>query len=83
MKNSVKKIFEMVSDLFATENCEKSSAAVLIENAKNSIRTIRAEIDASRDEEVLEMNLYRLKAAEQEYRELLKMAKETNQKKTG
>lgn len=83
MKGSVRKIFEMFSELLSNEKCEKDSVAVLLENAKNEIREIRAGIDSARDESVVEMYLYRLKAAEGQYRELLKMAKETKQKKTG
>ncbi len=83
MKGSVRKIFEMFSELLSAENCEKDSVAVLLENAKNEIRELRAGIDSARDESVMEMYLYRLKAAEGQYRELLKMAKETKQKKTG
>ncbi len=83
MKGSVRKIFEMFSELLSADNREKDSVAVLLENAKNEIREIRAGIDSARDESVMEMYLYRLKAAEGQYRELLKMAKETKQKKTG
>ncbi|MBQ7875730.1 MAG: hypothetical protein IJ316_00420 [Clostridia bacterium] len=83
MKGSVRKIFEMFSELLSAERCEKDSVAVLLENAKNEIREIRAGIDSAHDESVMEMYLYRLKAAEGQYRELLKMAKETKQKKTG
>lgn len=83
MKGSVKKIFEMFSEMFAPPVEEKNSVAMLLENAKNEIREIRAGIDTARDEEVLEMYMYRLKTAEGQYRQLLKMARETNRKKTG
>lgn len=82
MMSSVKKVFEMLSDMFSKEEGEKDSAAMLIENAKNEIREIRAQIDSSHDEEVIEMCIYKLKIAENQYRELLKMVK-ANRKKTG
>lgn len=83
MKGSVKKVFEMLSELFGQEAVEKDSVAMLIENAKNEIRAVRARLDAATDEEVIEMYLFRLKSAENEYRELLKMAKQSKEKKTG
>ena len=50
----------------------------LLENAKNEIREIRANIDNVDDDLVLDMYIYRLKAAEAQYKHLLKMAKERN-----
>ncbi|MBQ8003447.1 MAG: DUF2508 family protein [Clostridia bacterium] len=84
MNLSVKKIFEMVTDMFSNSPQENDSVARLLENAKNEIRDIRANIDMVNDSDVLDMYIYRLKAAEAQYRQLLKMAKESgNRKKTG
>ncbi len=84
MRLSVKKIFEMLTDVFASPPCENDSIATLLEGAKNEIREIRANIDAVNDDDVLDMYIYRLKAAEAQYRHLLKMAKESGkQKKIG
>lgn len=84
MRNSVKKIFEMFSDMFGGVPEEKDSVTLLLENAKNEIREIRANIDQVNDDDVLDMYIYRLKAAEAQYRHLLKMAKESSkQKKIG
>ena len=54
-----------------------------MENAKNEIREIRTNMDHVNDDELLDMYIYRLKAAQAQYRHLLKMAKESNSKKTG
>ncbi len=85
MMGSVKKIFEMVTDMFAPSVDERGSVSYLLENAKNEIREIRANIDNVSDDDVLDMYIYRLKAAEAQYRHLLKMAKESSakQKKIG
>lgn len=83
MKGSLKKIFEMFSEVFTEKAEEKNSVQLLLENAKNEIREIRANIDSVQDEKVLDMYIYRLKAAEAQYRELLKMAREDRGKKIG
>ncbi|MGM9550861.1 MAG: DUF2508 family protein [Clostridia bacterium] len=84
MQISVTKIWEMIQKVFAPVETESDSVAKLLENAKNEIRCIRANIDAVNDDKVLDMYIYRLKAAEAEYRHLLKMAKEKDkEEKTG
>ena len=82
MKISVKKIFEMFSEMFVPSVQEEDSVKVLLENVKDEIRVIRANIDHVNDDALLDMYIYRLRAAEAQYRHLLKMAKE-NKKKTG
>lgn len=84
MARSVKKIFEMFAEMFASGPIEEDNAQRVLENVKNEIREIRANIDNVNDSDVLDMYIYRLKAAEAQYRHLLKMAKENNrQKKIG
>ena len=85
MARSVKKIFEMFTEMFAQNQIEEDNAQRILENVKNEIREIRANIDAVNDSDVLDMYIYRLKAAEAQYRHLLKMAKDNNskQKKIG
>lgn len=84
MKDSVKKIFEMFSDMFGSVPAEKDDVSVLLEKAKDEIREIRANIDSVSDDDVLDMYIYRLKAAEAQYRHLLKMARDKGkQKKIG
>ena len=84
MVSSVKKIFEMFTEMFASNQPESDSVQKVLENVKNDIREIRANIDLVNDDDVLDMYIYRLKAAEAQYRHLLKMAKEnSNQKKIG
>ena len=70
----------MVTEMFAASPSEKDSVAAVLENVKSEIREIRANIDAVNDSDVLDMYIYRLKAAEAQYRHLLKMAKENNSK---
>ena len=80
----VKKIFEMFMEMFAQSPSGEDSAQRVLEGVKDEIREIRANIDSVTDSDVLDMYIYRLKAAEAQYRHLLKMAKEnSNQKKTG
>ncbi len=85
MMGSVKKIFEMITDMFGSVQEEGGNVSKLLEDAKNEIREIRANIDRVNDDDVLDMYIYRLKAAEAQYRHLLKMAKESSdkQKKIG
>ena len=84
MLSPVKKIFEMFTEMFAPVQSEADDAQAVLENVKNEIREIRANIDAVNDSDVLDMYIYRLKAAEAQYRHLLKMAKESGkQKKIG
>ena len=84
MARSVKKIFEMLMEMFAPNQSEEDGVAAVLENVKNEIREIRANIDQVNDGDVLDMYIYRLKAAEAQYRHLLKMAKDNNrQKKIG
>ncbi|MBQ8540843.1 MAG: DUF2508 family protein [Clostridia bacterium] len=80
MLSPVKKIFEMFTEMFAPQQQEKDSTAAILENVKSEIREIRANIDQVNDSDVLDMYIYRLKAAEAQYRHLLKMAKENNSK---
>lgn len=84
LTGSVKKIFEMLTEMFAPAQEENGNVAALLENVKNEIREIRANIDSVNDDDVLDMYIYRLKAAEAQYRHLLKMAKDcSKQKKIG
>ena len=84
MARSVKKIFEMFTQMFAETCTEEDDVQKILENVKSEIREIRSNIDAVSDNDVLDMYIYRLKAAEAQYRHLLKMAKESNkQKKIG
>lgn len=83
MKESIKKIFETVSEMFVSTHEEKDDVICLLENVKSEIREIRSNIDSVKDEDALDMYIYRLKAAEAQYRQLLKMARETKQKKIG
>ncbi len=84
MTCSVKKIFEMFARMFDPEQLEEDSVQQVLENVKNEIRELRANIDQVNDGDVLDMYIYRLKAAEAQYRHLLKMAKDNNrEKKTG
>lgn len=84
MARSVKKIFEMFAEMFAQNQSGEDNAQTILEEVKDEIREIRANIDAVNDSDVLDMYIYRLKAAEAQYRHLLKMAKENNrQKKIG
>jgi hypothetical protein len=78
--SQVKKIFEMFTEMFAQSKSENDSVAAVLENVKSEIREIRANIDAVNDSDVLDMYIYRLKAAEAQYRHLLKMAKENSSK---
>lgn len=80
MLSPVKKIFEMFTEMFAPQQQQSDSTAAILENVKSEIREIRANIDAVNDSDVLDMYIYRLKAAEAQYRHLLKMAKENNSK---
>lgn len=80
MMGSVKKIFEMFTEMFGSVPGEKGDVASLLEDAKNEIREIRSNIDNVNDDDVLDMYIYRLKAAEAQYRHLLKMAKESSEK---
>ncbi len=82
MQLSVQKIKEMIKDVFKPEPNDDQSVIKMLETVKDEIREIRANIDAVNDERVLDMYIYRLKAAQEEYKNLLKMAKE-NEKKTG
>ncbi len=81
MARSVKKIFEMFLEMFQPNQSEEDSVQRVLENVKNEIREIRANIDAVNDSDALDMYIYRLKAAEAQYRHLLKMAKENNKHK--
>lgn len=83
MMSSARKILELLSEVFSPSEEHNDSVAMLLQNAKNEIRELRANIDAVNDDAVLDMYIYRLKAAEEEYRHLLKMAKEQRDKKTG
>lgn len=84
LTGSLKKIFEMLTDMFAPAPDENDSISALLENVKSEIREIRANIDSVNDDDVLDMYIYRLKAAEAQYRHLLKMAKDCGkQKKIG
>lgn len=84
MKISVKKIFEMITEMFESEKETGDNVAILLQEAKNDIRNIRSSIDQVNDEAVLEMYIYRLRTAEAQYRHLLKMAKDnTKHKKIG
>lgn len=83
MKDSLKKVFEMITDMFSSKTEAEDSVVALLENAKNEIREIRTNMDHVNDDELLDMYIYRLKAAQAQYRHLLKMAKENNSKKTG
>ena len=83
MKDSLKKVFEMITDMFSSKSDTEDSVVALLENAKNEIREIRTNMDHVNDDELLDMYIYRLKAAQAQYRHLLKMAKESNSKKTG
>ena len=82
MKSSARKLFEMVSEIFTPNEQKEDSAMELLENVKEEIREIRNNIDCVNDEALLDMYIYRLKAAEAQYRHLLKMARE-NKKKIG
>lgn len=81
MKSSARKLFEMFSEMFVTRPSNEESVADLLKNVKEEIREIRANIDTVNDDALLDMYIYRLKAAEAQYRHLLKMAKENRQKK--
>lgn len=81
MTCSVKKIFEMFARMFDPEQLEEDSVQQVLENVKNEIRELRANIDQVNDGDVLDMYIYRLKAAEAQYRHLLKMAKDNNREK--
>ncbi|MBR5535030.1 MAG: DUF2508 family protein [Clostridia bacterium] len=84
MVSSVKKIFEMFTEAFASAPSKGDSVSALLETVKDEIREIRANMDQVNDDDVLDMYIYRLKAAEAQYRHLLKMAKESGkQKKIG
>lgn len=83
MMSSARKILELLGEVFSPATEQNDSVAMLLQNAKNEIRELRANIDAVNDDAVLDMYIYRLKAAEEEYRHLLKMAKEQRDKKTG
>lgn len=82
MKISVKKIFEMFSEMFASDEPAEESVKNLLDNVKDEIRVIRANIDHVNDDALLDMYIYRLRAAEAQYRHLLQMARE-NKKKIG
>lgn len=73
MKLSLGKLFDMFSP---TGGEDEESVAALLERVKSDIREIRANIDAVNDDTLLDMYIYRLKAAEAEYKHLLKMARE-------
>lgn len=81
MARSVKKIFEMFARMFDSEQLQEDSVQQVLENVKNEIRELRANIDQVNDGDVLDMYIYRLKAAEAQYRHLLKMAKDNNREK--
>ena len=81
MKSSAKKLFEMFSEMFGSHPSNEESVADLLRNVKEEIREIRANIDSVNDDALLDMYIYRLKAAQAQYRHLLKMAKENRQKK--
>lgn len=82
MKISAKKLFETVFEMFTPNEAGDESVMSLLENVKEEIREIRANIDHVNDDALLDMYIYRLKAAEAQYRHLLKMARE-NKKKIG
>jgi hypothetical protein len=83
MGRDVRGFFVSLSEMFKTPTRGDDNAAILLENVKNEIRDIRNSIDSVNDDILLDMYLYRLKTAEAQYRHLLKMAKEGQQKKTG
>ena len=80
MISSAKKLFEMFSEMFTPANSHEASVMELLENVKNEIREIRANIDQVNDEALLDMYIYRLRAAEAQYRHLLQMARESKKK---
>lgn len=83
MNGETRKFFDSVLEIFRTSRSNSDDVAALLDNVKNEIREIRNNIDNANDDMVLDMYLYRLKAAEAQYRHLLKMAKEGRQKETG
>ncbi len=83
MQGSAKKFFEGLLDGFRKASTDESGVAELLSHAKDEIREIRANIDNVNDDVVLDMYIYRLKAAEAQYKHLLKMAKDGQKKKTG
>lgn len=83
MNGEAKRFFENLLDSFRAGRSSNDDVAALIESAKNEIREIRSNIDNVNDDMVLDMYIYRLKAAQAQYKHLLKMAKEGQQKKTG
>lgn len=80
MISSAKKLFEMFSEMFTPNAARETTAMELLENVKSEIREIRANIDQVDDEALLDMYIYRLRAAEAQYRHLLQMARESKKK---
>lgn len=76
MGADARKFMESLFDGFRQTRGNGEDVSSLLENAKNEIREIRANIDNVNDDLVLDMYIYRLKAAEAQYKHLLKMAKE-------
>lgn len=83
MSGETRRFFESIAEMFKSPKSDGDDVSMLLESVKNEIRETRSSIDNVKDETALDMYLYRLKAAEAQYRHLLKMAKEDRQKKTG
>lgn len=83
MQGGAKRFLENLFDGFRAAKQDKSDVSELLASAKDEIREIRANIDNVNDDVVLDMYIYRLKAAEAQYKHLLRMAKEGQKKKTG
>ena len=76
MGNDAKRFLENLFDGFRQTKNNGEDVSSLLESAKNEIREIRANIDNVDDDLVLDMYIYRLKAAEAQYKHLLKMVKD-------
>ena len=76
MENEAKRFLGSLFDGFRQVRGNGEDVSSLLENAKNEIREIRANIDNVDDDLVLDMYIYRLKAAEAQYKHLLKMVKD-------
>ena len=76
MENEAKRFLGSLFDGFRQARGNGEDVSMLLENAKNEIREIRANIDNVDDDLVLDMYIYRLKAAEAQYKHLLKMVKD-------
>jgi len=83
MQQSFRGFIENILASFHRARSDESGVAEILEHAKDEIRSIRAGLDTATDSVALDMYIYRLKNAEDEYRRLLKMAREAQRKKTG